>query len=35
MKRWSIPLIALVALAFATTKAYEWQWRLEGCVANF
>jgi HlyD family secretion protein len=29
MKRWSIPLIALVALAFTTTKAYEWRWRLE------
>ena len=29
MRRWSIPLIALVALAFTTTKAYEWRWRLE------
>ena len=29
MKRWLIPLIALVALAFTTTKAYEWRWRRE------
>ena len=29
MKRWFIPLIALVALAFTTTKAYEWRWRRE------
>jgi len=29
MKRWVIPLIALVALAFTTTKAYEWRWRRE------
>jgi HlyD family secretion protein len=29
MKRWLIPFIALVALAFTTTKAYEWRWRRE------
>jgi len=29
MKRWLIPLIALIALAFTTTKAYEWRWRRE------
>jgi len=29
MKRWVIPLIALVALALTTAKAYEWRWRRE------
>jgi len=29
MKRWLMPLIALVALTFTTTKAYEWRWRRE------
>src|SRR5262249_45070795 len=29
MKRWLIPLTALVALAFASAKAYDWRWRRE------
>jgi multidrug resistance efflux pump len=29
MKRWLIPLAALVALVFASAKAYEWRWRRE------
>src|ERR1051326_6094039 len=27
MKRWTIPLIALLFLAFTSAKAYEWRWR--------
>ena len=29
MKRWVIPVIALVSLAFTSAKAYEWRWRIE------
>ncbi len=29
MKRWMIPLIALISLAFTSVKAYEWRWRSE------
>src|SRR5215467_3625395 len=32
MQRWLIPLIALVALTFTTTKAYEWRWRREASL---
>src|SRR5262249_58959025 len=32
MKRWLMPLIALVALTFTTTKAYEWRWRRESSL---
>ena len=27
MKRWVIPTIGLVALVFASAKAFEWRWR--------
>src|SRR2546428_11774977 len=29
MKRWTIPVIALLSLAFTSVKAYEWRWRNE------
>src|SRR5437867_12338915 len=29
MKRLTIPLIALLSLAFTSAKAYEWRWRSE------
>jgi len=29
MKRWTIPILALLSLGFTTTKAYEWRWRRE------
>jgi HlyD family secretion protein len=29
MKRWMIPLLAVLSLSFATAKAYEWRWHRE------
>jgi HlyD family secretion protein len=29
MKSWAIPLLALLALGFTTSKAYDWRWRRE------
>ena len=29
MKRWLIPSTALIALAFASAKAYDWRWQRE------
>jgi HlyD family secretion protein len=29
MKRWMIPLLALLSLGFTTSKAYDWRWRRE------